>query len=132
MFLHLSVSHSVHSGHRSGLYASYRNAYLLLFFFSWYLSVFASAELRKLLTLFSSIVVKPQLTNTVAEDLADITIEEDKDKGVLDEFLKSDDLDAPSNTEKGTFFNTRNRYLRYKPVNQSLFLTQMSSSRVVM
>ena len=93
---------------------------------------FASAELRKLLTLFSSIVVKPQLTNTVAEDLADITIEEDKDKGVLDEFLKSDDLDAPSNTEKGTFFNTRNRYLRYKPVNQSLFLTQMSSSRVVM
>ena len=28
MFLHLSVSHSVHSGHRSGLYASYWNAYL--------------------------------------------------------------------------------------------------------
>ena len=28
MFLHLSVSHSVHSGHRSGRYASYWNAYL--------------------------------------------------------------------------------------------------------
>ena len=28
MFLHLSVSHSVHSGHQSGRYASYRNAYL--------------------------------------------------------------------------------------------------------
>ena len=86
------------------------------------LSVFASAELRKFLTLFSSIVVKPQLTNTVAEDLADITIEEDKDKGVLDEFLKSDDLDAPSNTQKGTLFNTRNRYVRFKPVSKPLFL----------
>ena len=96
------------------------------------ISVFASAELRRLLKLLSSIIVKPQLTNTVAEDLADITIEEDKDKGVLDEFLKSDDLDDPSNAEKGTFSNTRNRYLRFKPVNQSLFLTQMSSSRVVM
>ena len=30
MFLHLSVSHSVHSGHRSGRYASYWNAYLLI------------------------------------------------------------------------------------------------------
>ena len=29
MFLHLSVSHSVHSGHRSGRYASYWNAYFL-------------------------------------------------------------------------------------------------------
>ena len=28
MFLHLSVSHSVHSCHRSGRYASYWNAYL--------------------------------------------------------------------------------------------------------
>ena len=39
-------------------------------------------------------IVKPQLTNTVAEDLADITVEEDKDKGALDEFLKSDDVEA--------------------------------------
>ena len=30
MFLHLSVSHSVHGGHQSGLYASYWNAYLFL------------------------------------------------------------------------------------------------------
>ena len=30
MFLHLSVSHSVHSVHRSGRYTSYRNACLLL------------------------------------------------------------------------------------------------------
>ena len=80
----------------------------------------------------SSIVVKPQLTNTVAEDLADITIEEDKDKGVLDDFLKSDDLDATSITQKGTFFNTRNRYVRFKPVSKPLFLAYMSSSRVVM
>ena len=33
MFLHLSVSHSVHSGQRSGRYASYWNAYLLFLFF---------------------------------------------------------------------------------------------------
>ena len=31
MFLHLSVSHSVHSGHRVERYASYWNAYLFLF-----------------------------------------------------------------------------------------------------
>ena len=30
MFLHLSVSHSGHSSHRSGWYASYWNAYLIL------------------------------------------------------------------------------------------------------
>ena len=33
MFLHLSVSHSVHSGHRSGRYASYWNAYLLIAYY---------------------------------------------------------------------------------------------------
>ena len=32
MFLLLSVSHSVHSSHRSGRYASYWNAYLLVIF----------------------------------------------------------------------------------------------------
>ena len=45
--------------------------------------------------------VKPQLTDTVAEDLADITIEEEKDKGVLDEFLKSDEADNPSTNRPG-------------------------------
>ena len=30
VFLHLSVSHSVHSGHRSGRYASYWNTYLFI------------------------------------------------------------------------------------------------------
>ena len=34
MFLHLSVSHSVHSGHRNGRYASYWNAYLLFWVFN--------------------------------------------------------------------------------------------------
>ena len=33
MFLLLFVSHSVHSGHRSGWYASYQNAYLFLKWF---------------------------------------------------------------------------------------------------
>ena len=34
MFLHLFVSHSVDSGHRSGRYISYWNAYLLAHNFS--------------------------------------------------------------------------------------------------
>ena len=39
MFLHLSVIHSVHSGHQSGWYASYWNAYLLFFFSSYLVSL---------------------------------------------------------------------------------------------
>ena len=38
MFLHLSFSHSVHSDHRSGRYASYWNAYLFLIFSIFYYS----------------------------------------------------------------------------------------------
>ena len=45
--------------------------------------------------------VKPQLTDTVAKDLADITIEEEKDKGVLDKFLKSDEANDSSTNKAG-------------------------------
>ncbi len=46
--------------------------------------------------------MKPQLTDTVGEDLADISIEEEKDKGALDEFLQSegDKTGKPSNSKK--------------------------------
>ena len=51
MFLHLSVSHSGHSGHRRGRYPSYRNAYLFFDLFA-FAPMFARCKQTLILRVF--------------------------------------------------------------------------------